>query len=160
MIPQTNGSLSMIKLSFKLKLMTLITKLHMFSFLWENDLVFFFIVCFPFLLFLCKGIMSIQTLSLGVATPHITQFCMDIEFAHSIFKFNNPAVLSFRKSIGRGLDQTLSCLWGLTTSHVTQFLFQILTLQGQFVDLDTVFGCDDSTYNPSSAEKISLHSQF
>ena len=49
--------------------------------------------------------MSIQTLSLGVAAPHITQFCMDIEFAHSIFKFNNPAVLSFRKSIGRGLDQ-------------------------------------------------------
>ena len=29
-------------------------------------------------------------------TPHMTHFCMDIEFAQSIFKFNNPVVLSFR----------------------------------------------------------------
>ena len=26
----------------------------------------------------------------------MTHFCMDIEFAQSIFKFNNPVVLSFR----------------------------------------------------------------
>ena len=29
-------------------------------------------------------------------TPHMTHFCMDIEFAQSSFKFNNPVVLSFR----------------------------------------------------------------
>ena len=40
MIPQTDGSLAMIKLSLKLKVMTSITKHHMCSFMSENDLVF------------------------------------------------------------------------------------------------------------------------
>ena len=62
MLPQTNGSLAMIKLSLKLKPMTSIIK-H--------------------------------------------QFHTDIAFACSILRFKNPAVLSFRRGIARGLDQTL-----------------------------------------------------
>ena len=35
------------------------------------------------------------------------QFHTDIAFACSILRFKNPAVLSFRRGIARGLDQTL-----------------------------------------------------
>ena len=51
---------------------------------------------------------------------------MEIEFAHSIFRLNNPAVFSCKRSIARGLDETWSCLWGVTTSHITP-VFQLST---------------------------------
>ena len=79
---QTNGSLAMIKLSVKLKLMTSITKHHMCSFKWENDLVFIL------------------------------------------------------------------------------FFISVIFMQGGFVNSDIVFGCDDSTHNPSSVWMLSLFTQF
>ena len=43
----------------------------------------------------CKGFLSFQTLSLGVATHNIPQSCAGIEFSCSFFRLYNPAVLSF-----------------------------------------------------------------
>ena len=48
------------------------------------------------------GVLSFQTLSLGMATPHITPVVYGIEFAHSIFRLYNPAVLSFGEAMQRG----------------------------------------------------------
>ena len=50
--------------------------------------------------FFCKVVLTFQTLSLGVTTPHITPA---LEFAHSIFGHYNLAVLIFGKALQGGL---------------------------------------------------------
>ena len=91
------------------------------------------------------------------------QFHTDIAFACWILRFKNPAVLSFRRGIARGLDQTLFLSLrsdNLTCNPSFCFVFlgfffffsQTQTLQGGFVNLDIVFGCDNPTYNPFCTE--------
>ena len=72
----------------------------------------------------CKGALSILTLSLGVITSHITPVLHGNWVAYSFFRLNNPVVLSCKRNIARGLDQTLSCLWVVTTLHITP-VFQL-----------------------------------
>ena len=50
--------------------------------------------------------------------------CTRIEFTHSSFKHYKPAALCFREAmqsfVSEELDQqSWSCLWGVTTSHIT-----------------------------------------
>ena len=74
------------------------------------SLIFFSFVFVCFCCFflkhkLCKGTLSILILSLGVTIPHITQFCKEVEFSHSIFWLDNTPVLIYKRIIARGLDQ-------------------------------------------------------
>ena len=58
---------------------------------------------FQIFLWFCKGVLSFQTRSLGVTTAHINPVLTGIEFAHSIFRHCNPAVLSFGEAMQGGL---------------------------------------------------------
>ena len=153
-------------LLLKLKLITSVTKHHMCSFMWKNDLVFILILMS--VIFMQGGFVN-SDIVFGSENPTQLQFCVNIEFVHSIFRFNKPAVFSFMRCIARGLDQAWSCFWGVTTSYITPvflllffffFFFQTPTLQRGFVNLDIVFGCDDTTYNPSSVQKLIFLTQF
>ena len=69
--------------------------------------------------FFCKGVLSFQTLSLGVTTPHITPVLYRNWVSSLNFQALQPCSPSFQRSIARGLDQAWSCLWGVTASHIT-----------------------------------------
>ena len=142
----------------------------MSSFLWENNFSFFFF-CFFFCCSLCccfyaRGLCQFR----HVNNPSSVWIMILLTHFSGL---TTTAVLSFMRSIARELDQTWSCLWGVTTLHgiPVLFVFFVLffvllifsrgqTLQGGFVNLHTVFGCDESTYNPSSVQKLILLTQF
>ena len=67
----------------------------------------------------CKGVLSFWTLSLGVTTQHITPALCGNWICSLNFEALQPCSPWFWMSNVRGLDQSRSCLWGLTTSYIT-----------------------------------------
>ena len=110
-------------LLLKLKLITSVTKHHMCSFMWKNDLVSILILMS--VIFMQGGFVN-SDIVFGSENPTQLQFCVNIEFVHSIFRFNKPAVFRFMRCIAKGLDQAWSCFWGVTTSYLTLVFFLLL----------------------------------
>ena len=151
MVPQAIGSLAMIKLSLKLKLMISITKHHMCSFFVRKWFIFFLVV------FMKVGLVN-SDIAFGCDDPtHNPSSVQILSFLTQFSSLTTLQSLVSTEALQGGLTRHL--VLSLMKSHVIPNFSNTNFARG-FVNLDIVFRCDDPTYNPSPVQKLSLLTQF